>query len=175
MEQQEIIDDLKDVFNNTNTWLSFAELKHGALIAFDTTIILGILSELGDKLDMWIVSFSLIAVTISLIISLYSYFPNLKSGKDKWIRVANKKKVHGENLLFYGDIYVLSPKQYLNKLYKTYYGKNNVEAFSKKEVDYAEEIVINSKIAMRKYSMFKVSLIVCIIGIGLLMASILIG
>ena len=44
MYSKEVLEDLKEIFQNINNWLTFAEVKHGALIALDTTFILGIIT-----------------------------------------------------------------------------------------------------------------------------------
>ena len=168
-----VLEDLQDVFQNVNSWLNFAEVKHGALIALDTTFILGIITLIVDKkLDgssMW----GLGIIIISLLISMYSYYPNIKWIKDEWM-IGRKKVTPNRNLLFYRDIFQLSNKEYLEKIYKDYYNIQ-VSEFKKKEIDYAEEIVVNSRITMKKYFLFKISLVSCSIGILVLIVPLFIG
>lgn len=72
-------------------------------------------------------------------------------------------------LIFYGDINKYnSAKQYLKDIYKYYLEWDiNKDDLNKYELDYAEEIVINSKIASYKYKCFKNAL--KLNGIGLLL------
>lgn len=168
--ENNIVEDLKDTFQNVNNWLNFAEIKHGALIVLDTTFIMGIIAAMFENKVKCLGIIGLDVMIISVLLSMYSYFPNIKGIKDEWM-FCEKRMTQNRNLLFYRDIYRLSNKEYLQEVYKEYYSKD-IEEFSKKELDYAEEIVVNSRITMKKYFLFKISLIVSCIGIILLAMSV---
>lgn len=170
--KKNVMEDLKEIFQNVNNWLMFAEVKHGALIALDTTFILGIIALIVEDEISGIGIVGLIIIICSLFISMYSYYPNLKGIKDKWL--ISKRIVPNRNLLFYKDIFQLSNKEYLERIYINYYNIE-ISEFAKKELDYAEEIVVNSRTAMKKYFLFKISLVGCLIGILVLILSILCG
>lgn len=167
-----VLEELKDIFQNVNNWLNFAEIKHGALIALDTTFILGVIASMFEGNVKCLGVVGLIIIVLSLLLSMYSYYPNIKGIKDDWM-FCEKKLTPNRNLLFYRDIYKLSNEEYLKKLYKDYYDIE-ITKYSKQELDYAEEIVVNSRITMKKYFLFKISLIVCVIGIIVLIASLFI-
>lgn len=151
---------LKDIFNNVNNWLNFAELKNGTIIVFDATFISGIISKdvLKNISSCWL--YLIIGlISISLILSMLSFYPKLKTINDKWRRCNKAIKVN-RNLIFYGDIFELSSVDYIKRIYKDYLNENiDVNNINKIELDYVDEIIVNSKISMFKYSMFNKALI----------------
>ena len=118
--------------------LRFAETKNGALLAFDIALLFGI-PKIPD---------------VSLIITLWSLWPI-----NKKIKKAEKRKVNCD-LLHFAYIAMYTRNEYLVELYKSYW-KNEVVDFDKisqEEKDLAQEIVMNSRIAVRKQNLFKISL-----------------
>ncbi|MEI3417852.1 MAG: hypothetical protein V8Q86_04890 [Blautia sp.] len=118
--------------------LRFAETKNGALLAFDIALLFGI-PKIPD---------------VSLIITLWSFWPI-----NKKIKKAEKRKVNCD-LLHFAYIAMYTRNEYLVELYKSYW-KNEVVDFDKisqEEKDLAQEIVMNSRIAVRKQNLFKISL-----------------
>lgn len=177
----QITDELKNIFENINGWLKFAEAKNGALVAINGVFIfkctdffvnLGDRKIFGSKIFLIsVMSFFLLA----LLFVFVSFLPNIgtipdkeENNDDKCTKCKDRKC---ENILiFYGDISKYTdPKLYLNDLYMYYYNINR-EEFAKKELDYAKEIIINSQITLQKYRMFKYSIIMDIIGLLLLLS-----
>lgn len=118
--------------------LRFAETKNGALLAFDIALLFGI-PKIPD---------------VSLIITLWSFWPI-----NKKIKKAEKRKVNCD-LLHFAYIAMYTRNEYLVELYKSYW-KNEVVDFDKisqEEKDLAQEIVMNSRIAVQKQNLFKISL-----------------
>jgi hypothetical protein len=157
---------LKEIFGYVNSWLSHAEAKNGALIALNGACILGIATLLLGKdnnisnlLRIYLIV-TLVLLLLSTSVSLLSFLP--MTGK---LESSLDKDDPDSILLFFGDIakfknsrqYVLSIyKHYLNDLNKT---ENDI---SKSEDDYAREIIYNSKITVKKYNYFKISLFLTI-------------
>lgn len=150
---------LKEIFDNTNNWLNFAEAKNGALIAINSTLIIEIFSNLFDQkinvnscLGISIL-FSLGLLLISNGIALWSFKPMT----DKFVNTGSND-YNDLILMFYGDIAKCkNATQYVLSLYKNYFNDytKNEKDINKQEIDYAREIIYNSKITVRKYKFFR--------------------
>ena len=84
------------IFSNVNEWLKFAETKNGALIAFNSACIFGVLTiaNEGDiKPPNWYVITVVTFVLISTLISFSSLFPRTKI-KWSWLIGDKKKKTN---------------------------------------------------------------------------------
>ena len=132
--------------------LRFAETKNGALLAFDIALLFGIpkIPDVSVKVKYIVTAM----IIYSLIITLWSFWPI-----NKTIKKAEKRKVNCD-LLHFAYIAMYTRNEYLVELYKSYW-KNEVVDFDKisqEEKDLAQEIVMNSRIAVRKQNLFKISL-----------------
>ena len=168
-------ENLKDIFNNVNEWLKFAEAKNGILIALLGTALFTLLDKSTSILFLNNISISnntlVIKFDINLFVSLYlvfliiflviaisimliSFLPQTKQVfKIKDIKNEN------DNSLFYGDIIKYTPEEYLEFI------EPDRENFSRSELDYAYQIVINSHIAYKKYKYFELALLAILSGI----------
>ena len=139
----------------TNTWLSFAEAKNAALIAFNVSMI----AVLSDVLSDYIVLLVILAILllISTIVALLSFMPEIKnvSSDEKDVQEAN-------NLLFFGDIAKCNDKtDYIEKTKKRYFLSIDTEIENENiNTDLASEILINSRLTVKKYNLFKVALMI---------------
>jgi hypothetical protein len=124
----EALNMLKEIFENINRWLQFAEAKHGALIGINglflfksVDYIFGLLEEVGvNVLILWLMT----AVFFSaILISLKSFFPNTDVCKDK-VNSSDDDDSHSDRVLvFYEDIRKYeSSLLYLRDIYKHYLG-----------------------------------------------------
>ncbi|PKL58854.1 MAG: hypothetical protein CVV34_00705 [Methanomicrobiales archaeon HGW-Methanomicrobiales-5] len=150
-------DKLKSIFANVNEWLKFAEAKNAVLVALDGGAVLGVLGLLKEqtKLPEWVTIYLWLFVifnTIALTIALFSFLPQTKIPYF-WMR---SEPDSNDNLLFYGHIKKYDVTQYLSALYINDGQHHN--DFSKMEIDYANQIIVNSQIADRKYNYFRVAL-----------------
>ncbi len=159
---------LKNIFANINDWLKFAEAKNAAIIAFNGATLFGILQIIANKklTDLLIVHYFLWAFIIleilGILIALFSFLPELKIpllGSKK--RKLDPKK---DNLLFFGHIVKFKPEEYLRALYASI-GLEKKEGFEKLELHFANQIIVNSKISLRKYHFFRIALWLTIAGI----------
>ena len=167
MKEKESIQYLKDVFDNVNKWLSFAEAKNGSIVIFNTTCIVNIIKNIDDKeisiSNIW--CWILCMFCISLIMALFSFKPNTKSIE---AHIMKKRKLNCErNFLFYAHISELSPYEYITKLNN----KGIIVKINKIHKDYVDEIIMNSRITVWKYKMFKRSLWISIFGVILIILS----
>ena len=150
-----IVEHFENQLNRVNTWLSFAEAKNAALIAFNVAI-LGIGSNLflSYPLGSTIIIFLL---SISCIISLLSFSPILISKAENYNSIDSTTL----NLIYFGDIAKLKDEiELINKTIERYYPQIDTESImSNKILDISSEILINSRIAQRKYNFFKNALL----------------
>lgn len=155
--QSDFLEELHSFFEKqlerTNYWLSFGEAKNAALIALGVAMI-AFLAELKTESFVFR-AILLMLFVVSCIISMASFWPNTDS------RV-RKKETNGphDNLVFWGDIALLKDeKQYIDLVVERYFPEMTFdEEHDKLTYDLASEIITNSKIAKRKYLLFKIAL-----------------
>lgn len=136
-------------------WLTFAEAKNAAIIALNAAIVSKILDIIfSDNMPIVLITYNIliyipiILLLFSLAIALYSFKPNLS--KD----VSNSNT---QNLIFYRSIALFKSTEEYIKCIDLNYGRKESEA-NKCVQDLAEEIIINSRIAVNKYKMFNIAL-----------------
>ena len=94
----------------------------------------------------------IILLVISSIICLLSFMPDLKNScKEK-----NNTSTTNLNLIYFSDIYKIeSVHKYIELIRRNYFQNNNVSVDDKLIYDLANEIMINSGIAVKKYENLK--------------------
>ncbi len=170
--EDKVEEKLKEIFGYINDWLKFAEAKNAAILTLGMGTLFG-LSSYAEKTNKWIYIVLIIILLLSVMSSLLSFYPNLSNSKIKiitglftWIAKFWEKENHStkEIKIFYSDISekysVDGTKElnYLENIYKDYYDSDKSDEFNQLEIDYAKEIIINSKITVNKYVFFKASL-----------------
>jgi hypothetical protein len=148
-------DKLKDIFTNVNEWLKFAEAKHAGLIVLNSGTIFGLLT-MQSSLSGWVLIFSILFVGASLYTSFASMFPLTLKG------IEDKKDFDQINVYFSGDLARLG-KEDLKVILRKQMNVNHV--FDGMEEDLIQQIIINARVAARKYFLFKVSLILLMIAL----------
>lgn len=144
---------LRYILTTVNEWLKFAEAKNGALLVADIAILFGVFRLLNDSTGQRVsIYLAIFLVIVSAISSLVSFIPQLKISS--FIPKKRTKKEH--SLIFYGHIAKYEPQSYIEALY----AESGAEpaAIAPIEVDYAQQIIINSRIAVRKYLCFNIGL-----------------
>ena len=141
---------LQQIYENVKSWVHFIEAKNAALITADLSIIAILFASNLPKYLLFNISITLLL--ISLICALLSFKP---INEFKKVSTRNIK----ENLLYFAYIASLEKEEYIEKLYRYYWGNNNIEM---KEVSYIEqhycqEIIANARITLIKQKFFKVS------------------
>ena len=127
INNDEVIDILKEIFKNINDWLIFAETKNGVLLSINGILLFRILDYLGESdvdntlLNIKMIWILIIIFLVAILIILKSFFPNSSVLVDE----NNNASGHSCNslgiLIFYKDIskYECS-KLYLQDIYKYY-------------------------------------------------------
>lgn len=143
----------------TNYWLSFAEAKNAALIAFNVAAI-AFIAEFQKNFPMFSTVIMILFV-VSCIICLVSFFPKAYN-RPKML----KTNEQSDNLVFWNDIAMIKDEErYIELVIDRYFsGKNLNREPNKLCYDLASEIVINSRIARSKYNCFKNALKVDVIS-----------
>ncbi len=161
---------LRFILSGVNEWLKFAEAKLGVLVAINGSVAFAALSLLNEKSQGGICTWAallLLALTnvISMLLCLASFAPRLSP-----IRCANSHGTRATvNLLYFGDIEALDPKDYLARMAASRYERPRSSSGADL-MDYAEQIVTNSKIAVKKCRLFKVGVIITIAGLMISLA-----
>ena len=148
---------LKDIFDNVNNWLKFAEAKNGAIIALNATFIFGILKlgiindDNGNSFLNYYLYIAIFMLTLSIIIALLSFVPRLNHSYIQF-----KKPLDKDNLLYFGDIAKYTPSKYEERLNISI--KVDDEKNSTLNTYYINQIVINSKITFIKFKQFEIAI-----------------
>jgi len=164
---------LEKIFANVNDWLKFAETKSASLTAANGVILFGVFRVFKDTsysvIPEVLIGCGYVLLGISLLLCLSSFVPSLSL---PWTHKKSKVK-ESDNILFFGHIENYTPLSYLNKLSKSL--EVSKYQASRYEIMLADQIIINSVIASYKYSIFKKSILLTLIGcVALSIASILI-
>lgn len=155
---------LKEIFENTNRWLQFAEAKNGALIGINGLFLFKSVDYLFEvingelEINILIVGFMTAVFFLAIIIALISFLPNTSVIKVTTEDVSDNDNSCGDRILiFFEEISrYKNPSVYLRDIYKCYLDTNvRIKSLNKIELDYAKEILINSRITSYKYSLFK--------------------
>lgn len=151
---------LREILNNVNTWLTFAEAKNAAIITFDFAMIAFVGNIDFSKENIIIFTILIVVIIVGMIISLgialLSFMPQVNKNKFEF-----QNDIENGNLIYYGDIAKYNDIEYIKNLCKQYFGKNiDINEIKKIEIDYSNEIICNAKIACKKYKFFKCSLII---------------
>lgn len=159
LKEQKVI--LKQIYDT----LMFAESKNALIVGLNGAIIFGVLNTFPIQLEpfcslskwgMWIISCS----SISLLIALTSFLPKLSFDLPISFIFGNKTE---RNILFFGWIGYLKPDEYLLELVKALnVSHSSIELIHK---NYAQQIVVNSRIALVKYKYFSTATWILLIGL----------
>ncbi|MEW8359705.1 MAG: Pycsar system effector family protein [Candidatus Thiodiazotropha sp.] len=147
---------LKDIFSNINDWLKFAEAKTGTLLAGNGVLIFGILriikgSTIPEALSIYI-TFAIVLLSISMFLCLLSFVPSLAMPFVFGTGKPNKD----DNILFFLDAAKYTTSEFLIKLAQSKGIESN--DFSEHDHFYAEQIISNSQIALKKYKLFNAAI-----------------
>ena len=156
---------LKEIFNNVNSWITHAEAKNAAIIAFNVAF----LTFLWDmkcinevKILFYLICIGMLASTIMAFIS---FFP--KMGKE--IKDQGGHSIH-DNLIFYVDIARYDKTEYIKAIFKQYTQVDILDTeIQKIEEDFSAEITYNAAVAVRKHKWFNYAIKTEIVMLGILM------
>ncbi|MCO6432237.1 MAG: hypothetical protein J5J00_15390 [Deltaproteobacteria bacterium] len=148
---------LQYILGEVNEWLRYAEQKNAGVLVFNCTLAAAIVTILpqcasADTLCAWWVRSILLLLALSAVTALCSFIPRID------LAFLKRRKEHhrADNLVFFGEAANYDPEAYLKALYLScnLAESENAPAFMR---HYAEQIVQNSRIAKRKFEVFKVA------------------
>jgi len=148
---------LEKAFANVNEWLKFAEQKNAALVAFNSAVLFGFLNlpapvKENPFLHAYIIA-ACIFIFMGAMVSLISFIPKLRI---PW-KISNKQTNSKDNFLFFGHIANYTPEKYLADFAKSLNCPEALLSETVIEKMYAEQIVVNARIANNKYACFTVA------------------
>ncbi|MBU0538464.1 MAG: hypothetical protein KKF24_08580 [Gammaproteobacteria bacterium] len=153
---------LKDVLENVNGWLKFAEAKNAVLVTTSGVALwagarLLVSDEIGCYLQAYL-CFLIVFLGAALITGLLSFLPVLSYS----IIVPKPYAVDNENLLYFGYLSTLSKNELVKKFLDALDAPDTEQnAFHPM---YAEQIIINSRVALAKYALFERGVNLIILG-----------
>lgn len=155
---------LRNIFNNVNEWLKFAEAKNLGLLTLVAAIDFGFtqISFSEESVIKTIGCYVFLPITFfSFLFSLLSVFPILskiekgylvKSLITKLSNLIDKEKSF-ENVHFYGYLRHLDESTFETKFLTKV---NSTEVFIQYEKELSTQILYNSRITWLKYQLFKI-------------------
>ena len=160
-------DRLRYILSTVNEWLKFAEAKNGALLGVDIAIIFGLFQVISDEISKGWIYLAIVFTGLSALSALFSFVPQLKAPS----MIRQKRGDKETSLIFYGHIAKYEPEGYIKALYST--AGTEVPSNLTFELDYAYQIIINSRIALKKNRYFNIGLWLTVLGLLLLIITLL--
>lgn len=162
---KEIDEFLEKVFANVTTWLTFAEAKNAANIAFVIACIAAIYSIQTVTLLLNIVVFILI---VSGALSLFTMYPQLGTKV-----IFKTKNTDVSNLIYFDTIKEYNENSYLQQISQKYF---DINAYipTQYQLDLTKELIYNSSLVSCKCKLFRIALFFDIIALLLLAISVII-
>lgn len=157
------MDELRDTLESVNDWLKFAEAKNAVVVAASgfalwASLRLILSDETGGYVSAY---FGILSVFLlgGFVTTLLSFLPILNY---RWV-VPTRGKLANHNLLYFGHLATLSKKQLLEAYIRA--TESNEAAVQELHGMYAEQVIINSRIALAKYAMFEFAIKVLLLGV----------
>lgn len=159
--------ELKYIYSNVNEMLKFGEAKHAGLMVFNGAIIIGILSCYNDISTLflkWSLVIGFLFIGISLVLSILSQFPKTQNNYSK------NKNIDRANIYFYGHLSCFTLNEFINEYHSL------DPCFTANEFDKCliNQIIVISKIANRKFCLFKIAVCSMILGLTIIVLGTLI-
>ncbi len=150
-------DRLRYILSNVNDWLKFAEGKNAALLAANSAVVIGALRLVDGKVFLfqwaeYYFYFFIGVFALSGVLCLLSFVPKIEI---PWL-LPTSLSDEKDNLIFYGDISGYDPSSYVRALHAQ--DGTILKTIDPFEEDLAEQAIINSRIALRKYQLFNLAL-----------------
>ena len=159
-QNKDVESKLLHIFDLVNDWLRFAEAKNGALLAFCSACIFGLLKFPND----WITITSsfraglvvaIVFLLLAILICVWSFFPQITRIEVMLWPLTDECK-ETDNFLFFGDICTYSVEDLFDRLCERYSTPFDFSQHQKQYLhDLANQIIVNSKITMRKFRLFQ--------------------
>ena len=141
---------LRFILSGVNEWLKFAEAKLGVLVAIKGSVGFAALSLLNEQSQAGICTrTALLLLALTNVISMMLCLASLAPCQSP-VRCADGHGTRATvNLLYFEDIAALEPKDYLASMATDRFERPR-NSSGADLMDYAEQIVTNSRIAVKK-------------------------
>lgn len=152
------------ILAQTNDWLRFAEAKNAALVVFNSAVLVATAQLVGEYPPAGLISRLYVGslwvlMGVGLIVALFSFLPKTTIP----LLSAGELPREQDNLIFFGSAKKYTAPEYITAVNKRY-GISTTEDDQWRR-DIAEQVVTNARIAVWKYSCFKVALAATIWGV----------
>ena len=154
---------LRYTLDQVNDWLRFAETKNATLIVVDAGAVLAI-TRVAEEIcwntpeGIWVFTMVLFLL-LSCILAMISFLPDvIPKGKSP-----TGSPREDANLLFFGDLAHYDRLSLLQAIAKQ--EDSSIPDNSAVLEDYAEQIITNSRIALRKYKFFRWAMWLTVAGV----------
>ncbi len=175
--KRDVEDRLADLLDRVIDWLKFAEAKNTGAVGLASTGLGVIVTFLvaGPPIPTLAgvgLAIGAVALMLSLMLAVASFLPS--TDLEKHLLGEQAKPGPGDNLLFYGHLARYQPRALVNAFAEHYFDQPAQDtAASKLAIDLAGQIVTNSRITVRKLTLFRYSLL--LLGFGVLIAAAAMG
>lgn len=158
------MEQMRKTLSDVNDWVKFSEAKNGALLAASGVGIWGCLRTISLLESTCWITIYLVAAALFLlcgfVTSLISFLPILDAGKG----IPKKAEpVQPTNLLYFGHLAFYPTHELARKFYDAQ-GESDHE-LTEMDLMCAEQIAVNSRIALAKLSLFNLSVTFLLTGI----------
>lgn len=164
-------DRLKYLLDKANHWVSYSEAKNASIVVLGCAVMRGAMDKCPGATANWIVAWNFwlgfSCLVFAALVALLSFFPIRIFDwiEVSWWKEAAEEPSPATNLFFFEHVARLAPCRFLEALYESEGGEQK-NPNRKLELDLAGQIVINSRIASRKFSFFQISLGAVLLGIA---------
>lgn len=159
---------LQELFKSVNEWLKFMETKNAVLLAI-YGVLLGTAASLIKDSSGYLKPTLLWGVIPCLLLSLLVLLVSFSPINDKFFKTKHELKktdLDNINLLYYGDLMKLEAHSLLELLYRSY-KKEIPQVFEKPEIDYANQVIVNSSITHKKQRCFSIVMVINLYGMAI--------
>ena len=162
----ESIDRIKYILDNVNNWLKFAESKNAALLIFNSALgfnlvrITTSVSNLNIHIN-YCLKVCVVFVAFSACLCLMSFVPIVKIPSLHQTDISEPKN---QNFIFWNQIAKHTPETYRKALLKEKI-IDKQESQQKFTQDICSQIVINSRIAVKKYTFFNIAIWMAVVPV----------
>ena len=153
------IDYLEKQYGHAFEMLKFGEAKNIALIAFNGAIIVGSSKLIADTINPYLSYYFYYTVTMSSIAIFISFSALVAKIKHS----PNNMSLHRcNNLLFYATLAHMTDEELIKKISEKYQCERSNENHEK---DLANQVIITSQIAARKFKLYNIAITIMFIGL----------
>jgi Family of unknown function (DUF5706) len=164
---------LADLLNRVIDWLKFAETKNTGAVGLSSAAVGVVISFalFGPSVYLPVgigLGIGAVCMGLSLLLSVASFLPS--TNLERHLTGPRERPKPGDNLLYYGHLARYEPRALAIAVAEHYFDQEMDQmAPSKLAVDFAAQIITNSRITVRKLKFFQYSII--LFGLGVLVSA----